>query len=207
MAKNKINFGLITKLIVLVLCVVTAVSFFLPVFGSKEESGIKYSNCMVCFLSEEKAVEKAQEYAEESSSAALKGNNKEAEKLMNRAISYELITSIKDEDFGGRAATVAGAWFHFAAMVASVVAIAFVLLTLFGKDFAKISIFATIASAVLMIVALICGISFLATEIGSSTVGEEFAFRFGGVILGLITSILATAATVVPCLIKKKKSK
>ena len=58
-----------------------------------------------------------------------------------------------------------------------------------------------------MIVALICGISFLATEIGSSTVGEEFAFRFGGVILGLITSILATAAAVVPCLIKKKKSK
>ena len=206
MAKKKVDLKLITKIIVLVLCVLTAVSFFLPVIASKEDTQMRYSNCQVCFLSQERAVEKAEEYAKKSTEASLDGDDKKAEKLMYKAISYELVFSVKDEDFDARTATVAGAWLHYAAMVASVVAIVFIVLSLFGKDFAKIPTIALIAGVAFMIASLICGLSFLATKLGSGTIGDDFALRFGGVILGLITSVIACAASFIPCLAKKKKS-
>ncbi|MBR2909118.1 MAG: hypothetical protein IKC11_02090 [Clostridia bacterium] len=204
MAKKKANLGFITKIIVLALCAVTAISFFLPAFGPKEEAGVKYSNCQICFLSEERAIEKAQEYAEDATSATLKGNTEEGEKLMNKALSYELIAGIKGEDFSGRVSAISGAWFHFAAMLISIVSMVLIILSLLGKELAKYSIIFTNLCFILMIVALCCGISFLGTEIGSTTLGESFAFKFGGVILGLISSFLAGVAIVVPCFTKKK---
>lgn len=209
MAKSKINLGLITKIIVLVLSAVTILSFFLPAFGPREadETGHRYSNCQVCFLSQDAASEKASDLRIDAAAELAKGNTDEAKKLNEKASTYSLIATIKDAEFEGRASAVTGAWFHFAAAVASLVAILFTLMSMFGKDLSKISVFALIAAGILMIVSLICGIAFLGTEIGSTTIGEDVAFRFGGVILGLITSIIALVIGLIPCLTKKKKSK
>ena len=203
MAKKKNNFGLIIKIIVLVLSVATVLSFFLPAFGVKDTNG-KYSNCQICFLSQEAAADKASDLRIDATAELAKGNSDKAKKLNAKADNYSLVATIKDDNFDGKTAAVTGAWFHFAAAVASLAAIAITLITMFGKDFSKIGIIALVAAAIFMIVSLICGIAFLGTEIGSSTIGEEVAFRFGGVILGLIASIIAGVAAFIPCLTKKK---
>ena len=206
MAKKKTNISFIFKLLVLILGAFTIVSFFLPSFGSTDSSiEVKYSNCQMCFLSKEKAEEKSTEYTELATKSTIKGNSEEAKKYTAKAASYGIISSFKSEDFEGETSAVIGAWLHFGATIISAVAIAVVILSLFKKGYNKASIIALLTAMVFMICSLICGISMLNTEIGLGILKDDMNFRFGGVILGLISSTLASISAIVPCFFNKKK--
>lgn len=186
---------LILKLVGLVMCVLTAVSFFLPVLKTDVEDvdPIRVSSAQVCFLSAEKAEEKAEE--------AVKDNNED------KVAQYSVIYSLKHKESEARSTIIATSWLHFVAALAGLAGAIVIALSLFGKNYSLVGKIVVLASMVLMVVSLICGCSYLNTEIVSKqTYGDVYNLG-SGVIIGLISAVIASVATFLPCLLAKKKSK
>ena len=177
MAKSKTNrTSLILGMIAIVLCLVTAISFFIPTYrGTSDDTVLKYSSMEICFISEETAREKAQEAGIVNAGEALR---------------YTTLASYKaNEDASG--ALNASGWMHFFAMIASVIAIVFIILCLAGKRFSLVAINAVLASLAFMIASLISALSFLNVEVIGGAIKDTLSIN-AGIILGLVTSIIAS---------------
>lgn len=182
---NKKLLGMILSLTTLVLAALVVVMFFIPTFKSKENDQ-NYSACTICFVSAEKASEKA-------SDAFTKGNTTEA-------IYWTTYSSLKDSDtFKGKMNFTA--WMQFTAAVAALVVIVALVLAMFKL---KTTLIAIIAS-IIMFGASLAAIISLGSLMGTAYVGVKFneVFKFGAAtIVGLISSILGAGAFITKKILK-----
>lgn len=181
-SKSKGGLGLIFNIIAITLCIVTIISFFIPTFKTKGEEPVSYSSMEICFVSEDKAEEKAKDYT--------------ADLNLKLAQKYTVLKEIKaNEDCNS--AFISAGWIHFGAMLASVVALVFIVMCMLGKKFSGIAKLSLLIALTLMIVSLIMAITFLNAKTSIVTlllvnkkISEVVSIGTGNII-GLITSMAA----------------
>lgn len=201
MAKKKSNiFSLVGKICAIILCFLTVVSFFLPTYAAVQGENKKYvgrvSNCQICFVSQETAQEEARDAGRDANEDLLEGDKEGFKENTEESLAYSTLAKILDPEFVGHNTAQTAAWLHFVAMITSIIAIALIIASFFLKKLTLAYRLSIILSAILMLVSIILSIVFLNVEF--SLLGEVItvkaylntSLRFGGVVLGLITSIL-----------------
>ena len=182
---NKKLLGKILSFVALALAVVSVVMFFAPTIKSKD-SDTAFSSAEICFISVEKAKDKATEETRNLN--------------LEKAAHYTQLASLKDsENYKGK--LVFSAWMEFVTAVAGLVLIVALLLAMFKIN---TSLIAGIAVLVMFAGALagLIGIGALMNVEVLSTKFSE-AFKFGaGVIVAFVTSTLSFG-----CLLTKKLMK
>jgi len=191
MAK-KVQKNLLLTLVAVVLSVLTAVTFFLPTYKTADDSDgkLRVSACELCFISNEKAKENAED--------ALKEGDKDAylDNLFVIMINADDTITFTNEY---KESALAGAWLHFVAFVASIVVVALLIINMLKNKFGTIAKFATILPVLFMIGSLICSIIL----INKGDFDGNINLTICGNILGLISAIATAVVTFLP--VKKSK--
>ena len=207
MAKNKNGLlGLICKIVTLVLCALTVVSFFLPVFSGNKDYKFysehsKVSSCNLVFISAEKAEEKYKEITKDYMAGEISEDEAEA-----KAGKYSLVANLKDEEFEHKTLVSAMAWLHFVAAVLALGTLVIVALSFLGIRLDKFAKFIVAGATLFVAIALVLGAVFLGKDTGfDGEYGDYYVLGFGGVILGLISTAIATVASFLSSPCKKTK--
>jgi len=183
---NKKLLGMILSLATLVFAVLVVVMFFVPTINSKDSDTYNYSACTICFVSAEKAGEKAEE-------AVKSGNVKES-------TYWTVYKGMKESDnYKGKLNFTA--WMEFTATVAALVVIVALILAMFKMNTSLIAIL----SAVVMFGASLAAIIGLGALMDVAVMNVKFSesFKFGAAtIVSLISSILGAGAIITKKVLK-----
>lgn len=177
---NKKLLGTILSFVALALAVVSIVMFFVPTIKSKDSDNFSYSAAEVCFISVEKAKDKAQEETKNLN--------------LNKAAHYTQLAALKNsDDYKGKLGFAA--WMEFVAAVAGLVLVVALFLAMFKIKTALLSGIAALVMFAASLAALIGVGALMNVEVASTKFSE--AYKFGaGVIVAFITSTLSAASLV-----------
>lgn len=183
---NKKLLGMILSLATLVFAVLVVVMFFVPTIKSKDSDKYNYSACTICFVSAEKASEKAND-------ALRSGNTAEY-------TYWTAYSAIKDSDnYKGKLNFTA--WMEFTAAVAALVVIVALILAIFKMNTTLLAILA----AIVMFGASLAAIIGLGALMDVAVLNVKFSesFKFGAAtIVSLIASILGAGAIITKKIVK-----
>lgn len=184
-SKNKL-LGTILSFVALALAVVSIVMFFVPTIKAKDSDNRAFSASEICFISVEKAKEKAQE---ETTNLNL-----------NKAAHYTELASLKNNDnYKGKLGFAA--WMEFTAAVAGLVLVVALLLSLFKINTALLAGIAVLVMFAASLAALIGVGALMNVEVVSTKFSEGYQFG-AGVIVAFVTSALSFGSLVTKKLMK-----
>lgn len=175
---NKKLLGTILSFVALALAVVSIVMFFVPTIKQKDSDNYSYSAAEICFISVEKAKDKATEET---------GNLN-----IEKAAHYTQLAMLKDsDDYKGK--LVFSAWMEFVAAVAGLVLVVALVLSMFKL---KVSLIVAISALVLFASSLagLIGVGALMNvEVLSTKFSEVYIFG-AGVVIAFVTSTLSAGS-------------
>lgn len=195
MAK-KAQKNLLLTLVAVVLSILTAVTFFIPTYKTADDSDgrVRVSACELCFISNEKAQDNAEE-------ALIAGDQDEYLDNVFIFLTKAEDTELIENEY--RPSALAGAWLHFVAFVASIIVAALLVINMLKDNLGLIAKFATILPVLLMIASLICSI----VLVNKGDFDGSVKLTVCGNILGLITAIGAAVVAFIPQKKAKKANK